>query len=214
MLAATMEGTTPMMNDLAKSDGKTGGFASLLKTVALVVTIVGAVPTAVTAYHAWQYKVPFDKVPHRLAQYDLWMKNLDCKIEYKALDTAQGTKLDVGACPSTGDIAIRIAAPDGKTSYEWIAYAELQKPGEKAEPGLLEIFSSAMAAPVERAPREASRVQTAQALEVLCQIAAGTGKIVRVVRDGGKCYREELNPIRGGIDKREEVGCDTQCKAG
>lgn len=207
-----------MMNDLAKGDGKTGGFASLLKTVALVVTIVGAVPTAVTAYHAWQYKVPFDKVPHRLAQYDLWMKNLDCQIEYKALDTAQGTKLDVGACPSTGDIAIRIAAPDGKTSYEWIAYAELQKPGETTDPGFLNIFSSVLASAARAAAAETATqhegFRMAQALEVMCQTAVGRDKIVRVVRDGGKCYREELNPMRGGIDKREEVACDTQCKAG
>lgn len=198
-----------MMTDLAKSDGKTGGIASLLKTVALVVTIVGAVPTAVTAYHAWQYKVPFDKVPHRLAQYDLWMKNLDCKIDYKALDTALGTKLDVGACPSTGDIAIRIASADGKTTYEWIAFNELEKPGEQPEPGIIDLFiGAARAGALGPSPKV---VRVAQAIEVVCQAAVGGGKIVRVVRDGGKCYREQLDPMRGGLDKREEVNCNTQC---
>lgn len=210
--ATTFEGTTPMMTDLAKSDSKTGGFASLLKTVALVVTIVGAVPTAVTAYHAWQYKVPFDKVPHRLAQYDLWMKNLDCQIEYKALDTAQGTKLDVGACPATGDIAIRIASPDGKTTYEWIAYNELQKPGEQPNPSFLDLFIGTARA--DTAAGGAPGVRVAQAMEVVCQAMVSKDKLVRVVREGGKCFREELSPIRGSIDAREEVSCDTQCKAG
>lgn len=201
-----------MMTDLANSGGKTGGIASLLKTAALVVTIVGAVPTAITAYHAWQYKVPFDKVPHRLAQYDLWMKNLDCKIEYKALDTAQGTKLDVGACPTTGDIAIRIASADGKTTYEWIAYNELQKPGEQPAPGLLDLFVGSARADGMTARPEGVRV--AQAMEVVCQALVSKDKLVRVVREGDKCFREQLSPIRGSIDARVEVSCDTQCKAG
>lgn len=200
-----------MMRDLANSDGtKTGGVVSLLKTVALVVTIVGAIPTAITAYHAWQYKVPFTKVPHRLAQYDLWMKNLDCQIEYKALDTAQGTKLDVGACPSTGDIAIRIESTDGKTTYEWIAYNELQKPGEEPPTNLIDLFIGAARAETG-GPQS---VRTAQAMEVICQSLVTKNQLVRVVRDGGKCFREELSPMRGSIDKREEVPCDTQCKAG
>ena len=211
MSATTFEGTHPMMRDLANSDGtKTGGVVSLLKTVALVVTIVGAIPTAITAYHAWQYKVPFTKVPHRLAQYDLWMKNLDCQIEYKALDTAQGTKLDVGACPSTGDIAIRIESTDGKTTYEWIAYNELQKPGEEPPTNLIDLFIG-----VARADTAGQRsVRTAQAMEVVCQSLVTKNQLVRVVREGGKCFREELSPMRGSIDKREEVPCDTQCKAG
>lgn len=200
-----------MMRDLANSDGtKTGGVVSLLKTVALVVTIVGAIPTAITAYHAWQYKVPFTKVPHRLAQYDLWMKNLDCQIEYKALDTAQGTKLDVGACPSTGDIAIRIESTDGKTTYEWIAYNELQKPGEEPPTNLIDLFIGAARAETG-GPQS---VRTAQAMEVICQSLVTKNQLVRVVREGGKCFREELSPMRGSIDKREEVPCDTQCKAG
>ena len=211
MSATTFEGTHPMMRDLANSDGtKTGGVVSLLKTVALVVTIVGAIPTAITAYHAWQYKVPFTKVPHRLAQYDLWMKNLDCQIEYKALDTAQGTKLDVGACPSTGDIAIRIESTDGKTTYEWIAYNELQKPGEEPPTNLIDLFIG-----VARADTAGQRsVRTAQAMEVVCQSLVTKNQLVRVVREGDKCFREELSPMRGSIDKREEVPCDTQCKAG
>lgn len=211
MSATTFEGTHPMMRDLANSDGtKTGGVVSLLKTVALVVTIVGAIPTAITAYHAWQYKVPFTKVPHRLAQYDLWMKNLDCQIEYKALDTAQGTKLDVGACPSTGDIAIRIESSDGKTTYEWIAYNELQKPGEEPPTNLIDLFIGAARAETG-GPQS---VRTAQAMEVICQSLVTKNQLVRVVREGGKCFREELSPMRGSIDKREEVPCDTQCKAG
>src|SRR5262245_20223412 len=112
------------MSDVSASDSKGmfGAITPLLKTAALVVTIVGAVPTAITAYHAWQYKIPFSKVSHRLAQYEIWERNIDCTVQYKALSTAQGTKVDVGACDKTGDISIKISSKDGKSTYEWIAY--------------------------------------------------------------------------------------------
>ncbi len=96
--------------------GPLGRLTPLLRTTALAVTILGAIPTAVTAYHAWQYKVPFSKVSHRLAQYEIWERNIDCKIEYKALSTPEGTRVDVGACPETGDISLKVSAPDSKAT--------------------------------------------------------------------------------------------------
>ncbi len=117
----------------ARSGGDYDRFIGFLKNLALVVTIVGAVPTAITAYHAYTFGVPFSQVPQRLAQYDLWVKNIDCQIEYKALATAEGTRVDVGACSKTGDIALKLSSADGKAAYQWIAYNELQKPGEAPE---------------------------------------------------------------------------------
>ncbi len=124
----------------APSKGLFGPITPFLKTAALVVTIVGAVPTAITAYHAWQYKIPFTQVSHRLAQYEIWERNIDCKVEYKALSTAQGTKVDVGACAKTGDISLKISSTDGKATYEWIAYNQLQKPGEAPPAGILDLL--------------------------------------------------------------------------
>ena len=34
-----------------------------------------------------------------------------------------------------------------------------------------------------------------------------------VVKEDGKCYRETLSPVRGSVDKREQVPCDTKCNA-
>jgi len=187
--------------------------APLLKTAALVVTIVGAVPTAITAYHAWQYKVPFTEVSHRLQQYDLWERNIDCKIEYKALSTSQGTKVDAGACPATGDISLKISTDDGKATYEWIAYNQLQKPGEAPPAGLIDLFMGvARAAEAESAG--SPRVRLAQSMEVVCQSLVGGAKLVRVVKENGKCYREVMSAMRGSIDAREEVSCDTKCTEG
>jgi len=199
----------------------------LLKTAALVVTIVGAIPTAITAYHAWQYKVPFSQVSHRLAQYEIWERNIDCKIEYKALSTAEGTKIDAGACDETGDISLKVSTDDGKATYEWIAYNQLQKPGEAPPPaGLLDLLiGAAQAQSAQTAAAQAGGVQTAgtpsprlrlaqAAMEVMCQSLVSRTQLVRVVKEGGKCFREVMSPMRGTVDTREEVPCDTKCTAG
>lgn len=190
----------------AHSGGDYDRLISFLKNLALVVTIVGAVPTAITAYHAYTFGVPFSQVPQRLAQYDLWVKNIDCQIEYKALATAEGTRVDVGACPKTGDIALKLSAPDGKAAYQWIAYNELQKPGEapKSSSFIDLLISSARA---EATPKP---FRVAQGLEVVCQAIEGKN-VVRVVKEGGKCFKEIFSPIKGSVEKRDEVACSTPC---
>ena len=184
-------------------------FVPFLKTAALIVTIFGAIPTAITAYHAWTYKVPFTEVSHRLQQYEIWERNIDCKIEYKALSTAEGTKLDAGACPETGDISLKVSTDDGKATYEWIAYSQLQKPGENAPPSsFIDLLIGAARAGTVAAH---SNVRVAQAFEVVCQSLLSKTQLVRVVKEGGKCYREVMSPMRGSVDKREEVPCNTTC---
>lgn len=191
----------------ARSGGDYDRLISFLKNLALVVTIVGAVPTAITAYHAYTFKVPFSQVPQRLAQYDLWVKNIDCQIEYKALATAEGTRVDVGACPKTGDIALKLSSADGKAAYQWIAYNELQKPGvEPASTGFLDLLISSARAD-ETAPKP---FKLAQGMEVVCQAIKGNS-VVRVVKEGGKCFKELFSPIKGAVEKRDEVACSTPC---
>ena len=192
--------------------GPVNRFVPFLKTAALVVTIVGAIPTAMTAYHAWQYKVPFSQVSHRLAQYEIWERNIDCKIEYKALSTAEGTKIDAGACDDTGDISLKVSTDDGKATYEWIAYNQLQKPGEAPPPaGIFDLLVGMAHA----GAAESKGLQVAQgSLEVMCQSLVSKQQLVRIVKENGKCYREVMSPMRGTVDKRDEVPCDAKCTAG
>lgn len=188
--------------------GRGSRFVRLLKLSALFVTLFGAIPTAITAYNAWTFGVPFSEVPHRLQQYELWVKNLDCKIEYKALATAQGTRVDVGACAKSGDIALKISTPDGKSNYEWIAYNSLTKPGEKSSLSFMDLLIGAARAGSDTG----GTFKVAQAaMDVKCQSLEGK-KIVRVVSEGGKCFREVVSPLKGTVETREEVPCETQCK--
>lgn len=190
----------------------------LIRAAVLGVSVLAAIPTAHNLYYSWAHGIPFAQVPHRLAQYDLWMKNLDCKVEYRQLLTTSGTKVDVGACQQSGDIAIKISSA-GKATYEWIAFSELQKPASAA--GLLGlIIPAALAETTPPAPAAASKsapvpgqIKLAQAgMQVMCQAKGAGDRLIRIVQDGGKCFRETLSMLKGGIEKREEVPCTTTCK--
>ena len=51
----------------------------------------------------------------------------------------------------------------------------------------------------------------AQSMEVVCQSLLSKTQLVRVVKEGGKCFREVLSPVRGSVESREEVPCETKC---
>jgi hypothetical protein len=181
----------------------------VIKFAILAVSIGAAIPTARNLYYSWVNGIPFSQVPHRLAQYDLWMKNLDCKIAYKALVTANGSKVDVGACAKTGDIAIKIT-DKGHSAYEWIAFDQLQKPETQTAALLRLLITPASAAPGERGADTGGAQPAEEGMDVLCRERYGD-KVVQIIKDGGKCFREILQPFRGRIEKREAVDCSAHC---
>ena len=189
---------------VAKSVGVT---LPLIRAAVLAVSVAAAIPTAHNLYYSWTTGIPYAQVPHRLAQYDLWMKNLDCKIEYRQLLTASGTKVDVGACPTSQDIAIKVSSTSGHATYEWIAFNDLQKPAAVGLLGL--VIPPALA---EEAPQSKAPVKVAEnGLQVMCSVREGT-QVVRVIQEGGKCYKEVVSMLRGSIDKKTEVPCTATCK--
>lgn len=199
------------------------GAMKLARMIAIAVPVVGAAPTAYNVYQSYQHGIPYGEVSYRLAQHDLWVKNFDCKIDYKALTTAHGTRVDVGACTKTGDISIKVTAPGGQASYEWLAFDRLRLPTKTAS--LMDWVVSP--AEAEEAPRagpsavssagasSAAPFRVAQAaMEVVCQTMQDKSRIIRIVREAGKCYREYFSPFQGRVDRREEVPCTTTCTPG
>jgi hypothetical protein len=183
------------------------------RVIAIVAAVGGAIPTAMSLYQGWQHGIPFAEVPHRLGQADLWSKNFECKIDYKALSAAGGTRVDVGACPKSGDISIKVSTTEGRSTYEWIAFDQLQKATKTV--GLLDALIGTAhaqdAAPVVRAEGQIQRIQNS--MQVVCQSMVSKGLISRIVNEGGKCFRETVSAFKGSVDKREEVPCSTQCPA-
>ena len=209
-----------------QEDSKAGPLAKPLliaRIIAITVAVGGSIPTATNLYHSWAHGIPYSEVSHRLSQYDLWVKNFECKIDYRSLTTAQGTKLDAGACPKSGDVALKVTTPTGGAAYEWIAFDKLQKASQKTASVWSLLVSEAMAAdgPSTGQPADArtansraqpGQVQLAQAgIQVVCQTLQSKSQIIRIVNDGGKCYRETISPFQGKVEKRDEVPCNTTC---
>jgi hypothetical protein len=184
----------------------------MIQLAVFAVSVAAAIPTAQNLYYSWKNEVPFAEVPHRLAQYDLWMKNLDCKIDYRTLSTAAGTKVDVGTCQKSGDIAIKVSSTNGQANYEWIAFDQLPKPAIKSTGLMGLLISSALADEISNAqtPSDGSFRVAQASVETVCQAKVGNA-IIRVVKDGAKCFKETVSPFKGSVEKREEVPCNSQC---
>ena len=105
---------------------------------------------------------------------------------------------------------------NGQTNYEWIAFEQLPKPASQSA-GLLDVFiASAYAGELLTNARgqQSQPVRMAQAdMEVVCQ-SKTKDMIIRIVKDGGKCFRETVSLFKGSVEKREEVACNTPCGAG
>ena len=211
-----------------QEDAKQGPLARPLliaRIIAITAAVAGSIPTATNLYHSWVHGIPYSEVSHRLSQYDLWVKNFECKIDYRSLTTAQGTKLDAGACPKSGDVALKVTTPSGGAAYEWIAFDKLQKAGQKSAGLWSLLVTEAVAAEgsvgepalAPEAKTGTPRVQLAQSqiaqagIQVICQTLQSKTQIIRIVNEGGKCYREAFSPFSGRVEKRDEVPCNTTC---
>jgi hypothetical protein len=209
-----------------QEDAKRGPLSKTLlvaRIIAITAAVGGAIPTAMTLYQSYAHGIPYTEVSHRLKQYDLWVRNFDCKIDYRALTTAQGTRVDAGACGKTGDIAIKVTASSGKAAYEWIAFEQLQKTGQAAASLWHLMVGTANAAELPKSGASSAGTVLAQAapapagpapagMKVICQAMPAKGTLLRVVQDGVKCYRERVSLFKGSLEKREEVACTTTCK--
>ena len=200
-----------------KDDSKTGPLHRpllLARILAISVACLGAIPTGYNLYMSYAHGIPYTQVSHRLEQYDLWVKNFECKIDYRTVSAGQGTKVDVGACPTSNDIALKLTTSTGKSSYEWIAFNQLEKATSQAS------LLSLIVTPAQ-AEELVGQTQVAQAapsaggaMQVHCTTPPSNGRVIRIVGEGGKCYREHIQAIQGRMEKREEVPCNTQCTPG
>ena len=200
---------TDASNALMGAGGGLSRAQLIARVIAIGVPVAGAVPTGINLYQSWKHGIPYSEVSHRLHQYDLWVKNAHCKIDYKELNASKGAKIQVGACSTTGDISIKIALATGQAKFEWLAFDQLQRATTSS---LLDAFvgsAHAMALPGDPSRPAFHRTQVPGA-QVKCMDTL-QGKAVRVVEEAGKCYRETINPIQGKLEKREEVDCAKAC---
>jgi hypothetical protein len=178
---------------------------TLIKVAVIAVPVIGATPTALNIYYAWRHGIPYSQVSHRLQQYDLWVKNGTCAIEYSEINASKDAKVKIGACPTTGDISIQVSLAAGTSFFEWIDFDQLQHINTAQSvlltPALAAEASSALAG--TRVAEAGSRV--------VCQGWESKTQLIRIVNEGGRCFKETIAPYSGRAEKRVEVSCSTTC---
>src|SRR5262249_22942768 len=100
---------------------------TLIKVAVVAVPVIGATPTALNIYYAWKHSIPYSQVSHRLQQYELFVKNGTCAIEYSEINAGKDAKVKIGACPTTGDISLQVSLATGTSFVEWVDFKGLQQ---------------------------------------------------------------------------------------
>ncbi|MDH3581380.1 MAG: hypothetical protein OEM91_12250 [Hyphomicrobiales bacterium] len=134
------------------------------------------------------------------------MKNFVCaqSMSYQQVKTTEGTTVQVGAC-TNGDVWIEVVPPNAHKILEWISLDRLRTASVTSS---LSLIGVAHVSPVTNK----DSVRLAQASKgVICQAMQGQTKIIRVVREGGKCFREKIEVLKGKVASRREVPCNTGC---
>jgi hypothetical protein len=178
---------------------------TLIKVAVIAVPVIGATPTALNIYYAWKHGIPYSQVSHRLQQYELWVKNGSCAIDYSELSTARDAKVKIGACPTTGDISIQVSLAAGTSFFEWIDFNQLQQ---------INTARSVLMTPAlaEEAPTTLAGTRVAEAASrVVCQGWESKTQLVRIINEGGRCFKETIAAYSGRADRRVEVPCTTTC---
>mgnify|MGYP000148726741 CR=1 FL=1 len=189
------------MQEEAKGSGRGWIF-----NLTLLLALIGAVPTGIELYKAWKYGLDFGDVARAEEQRRLWEKNFDCtaQLSYQEVQTQEKVLVKVGTCPS-GDVLINAVLPDeNKQVFQWVSIDRL-----KTTAALDRLLGQAYAQTVSRS-MVLAQAPTAQ---VQCQewLDAARTRLTRVVNEGGRCFREDIEVLSGKVGARAEVACDAKC---
>ena len=133
------------------------------------------------------------------------MKNGSCAIDYSEINAGKDAKVKIGACPTTGDISIQVSLAAGSSFFEWIDFNQLQH---------INTAHSVLLTPALAAEASATLAGTRVAeagSRVVCQGWESKTQLIRIVNEGGRCFKETIAAYSGRADKRVEVPCTTTC---
>lgn len=90
----------------------------------LVASVLGAIPTLLTAYRSFKYDVPYTKVEEASSQQELWAKNIEClrNAVFTPTRNPNGVEISSVVCAS-GDVLLSGKRPGWSTAqYRWVAW--------------------------------------------------------------------------------------------
>lgn len=205
-------------SDLRKTEPGTAlsTWQILVRVIAIGIPVLGAIPTAYNLYLAYKHDRPVGQISHDMEQAELWNKNAEClfKMKFQALETGKGTRVNIASCPDSNDLLVKVATSDGElANNEWISYDSIvgQKTGFSIFASLID---NAYAADVvkKRGPQSKPRLRVAdEGMKIVCQKIDKKGKVLQIVKENNKCYKEEFSIYKGNIQGRLEVPCETTC---
>ncbi len=172
----------------------------------LLVSVIGAIPTATELIRSMRAGVPFGQSSIALQQDDLWAKNMNCtSAPFDGLINDLNVQVDATICKS-GDVLVRYKAPREKQAYRWV-------PVEKFEQRSAQVFliSSAYAESLSDHDEDT----------LVCQWSPEPGWVYRKLKllekesqidpIKKKCVLEKIRTYTGEVVSRNQVGCEFPC---
>ena len=177
----------------------------------VVGALIGAIPTGLDYYKAFVYDIEFSNVKHAEEQRRLWVKNFACarNIAYQQVRTDEDTLVQVGAC-ANGDVLIEVAPPGGSRIVEWISLERLKTASAVSSLSLIATaYAGSDPQSSSKKPADGLIVLALANSTIKCQ-KMQAAKIIRVVQEGNACFREEIDVMKGTVNRRP-VPCTASC---
>jgi hypothetical protein len=186
----------------------------MLMFPALLIAIIGAVPTYINVYQAHRLGVPFGSVEQAIEQNQLWQKNYNCTRtrQPQTITTERNTRIETTLCP-TGDILVSHLEPPNLTCTmtRWIGVDTFKEPQTVTASLFASVLNKKTIAdkPLNLAN---SKQQIAQTEKVLCQKWVSKGILQRrVMLSNGNCVDRFINTYTGTVKETRNAPCNSQC---
>jgi hypothetical protein len=174
----------------------------LLLYPTLGIALLTAVPEWIKLVEAWKSNLSADQLGQAEKQKEMWEKNLKCTTApMEFFESPSKIKVDATICES-GDVFIRVFAPDNKNAYYWVDIDGLLQTA--SYPGLV---TSAQAASYP----DIVKVQAPQTSVVMCQRFLDNRNLLRVLNVDGACFDEVVDTYTGQVTARNPSVCRDSC---
>ncbi len=178
---------------------------------ALLVALIGAIPTYWDKYQSWRLNVEKGKSSWAIKQNALWRKNMECSMSpFEWVQTSDNTLVDATICHASGDIFVRFQLPQGGQALAFVSKEELtaevtRDGGGAAKVGVADLLMSSAYA------QSSSGGSSSGAGRVLCQRWLSDGRLMRRISTAQGCFDQFVNTYRGVVEQQTPAPCTQQC---
>lgn len=178
---------------------------------AIVLGVIGAIPTAIEAVKSYRYGVPIFSSYEAEKQNELWVRNSDClkDVELSPVKTKSNVEISTVVCAS-GDVLLVGKRPEWALPQKrWIAWSDIAPDSSQVRTTgntFIRLFPQANAAePIE--------IQIAQLgpMTVICQRWVANGLLLQRIGTPQGCVDQVVNTYNGWVVSSNPAPCDPLC---